>query len=233
VACAWHPCNWSNYVGIVLSIKDLLNISSNGIPKVYSLSKTHSKYVIRAPIEQVKIVIVDNVGCIEYLLGELRDASDCLLLLLRFLLRQSLYERDILMKGHRRARSLLFERENSLVWAIFLLLLPFFTVRYPRKTQLFILRLLESQGVGRATLRSEHTLSHELLETLLLLVTRSQRVLSRRGIRRTTILNSISSPLSLIPFGTVTHRLTVNCASIQVVSSGRIGLWRRTVGRLI
>jgi hypothetical protein len=128
------------------------------------------------------------------------------------------------MKGHRRARSLLFKRENPLVRAVFLLLLSFFTVRYPRKTQLFILCLLESQGVGRATLGSEHALSHELLETLLLLVTRSQRVLSRRSIRRAAILNSISSPLSLVPFGPVAHRLTVNCTSIQVVSSRGIGL---------
>lgn len=83
-----------------------------------------------APVEQVKIVIVDDVGSIEYLLGELRDAPDCLLLLLSFLLRQRLYERDILMKGHRGARSFLFEGENSLVGAIFLLLLPLFAVRY-------------------------------------------------------------------------------------------------------
>jgi hypothetical protein len=108
----------------------LLDISRNSIPEVYSLSKTHSKNIVLAPIQQVKIVIVNNVGGIEYLLGELRDTSDCLLLLLGFLLGQSLYERDILMKRHGGPGSLFFERENPLVGAIFLLLLPFFTVRY-------------------------------------------------------------------------------------------------------
>ena len=227
-----HPSNGSNYVSIVLSIKDLLNVPSNGIPEVYSLSETHGKNIILAPIQQVKIVIVNNVGSIEYLLGELRDTSYSLLLLLSFLLSQSLNERDILMKGHWRTWSFLFERENPLVWTIFLLLLSFFPVRYPIKTKLFILGLLQSKGVWRSALRREHALCHELLETLLLLVAWSQRVLSWRGIWRTTVLNSISSPLSIISFGSIGYWLTVNYASIQVASWWGVGRWR-AIGSLI
>ncbi len=86
VARTRHPCNWCYYVSIVLSIKELFDISSNGIPEVYSLSQTHSKNIVLTPIQQVKIVIVNNVGSIKNLFGELRDAPDCLLLLLSFLL---------------------------------------------------------------------------------------------------------------------------------------------------
>jgi hypothetical protein len=61
---------------------------------------------------------------------------------------------------------------------------------------------------------------------------RSQWVLSWGSIRRATILNSISSPLSLVSFDPVARWLTVNCASIQVSAWG-IGRWRRSIGSLI
>jgi hypothetical protein len=64
----------------------LFDIPSNGIPEVYSLSQAHSKNIVLTPIQQVKIVIVNNIGGIENFFGELRDAPDCLLLLLSFLL---------------------------------------------------------------------------------------------------------------------------------------------------
>lgn len=231
MACAGHPSNGGNYISIVLSIKHLLDISSNGIPQVNSLSEAYSKNIILTPIQQIKIVIVNDIGSIQYLFGELRDTSDCLLLLLGFFLSQSLNERDILMKGHRRPRPFLFERENSLVRAIFLLLGPFLPICYPWKTELFILSLLQGKGVWRSALCREHTLSHELLETLLLLVAWSQRILSWWSIWRTAILNSISSPLSLVPFYSIGDWLTVNCSSIHA-ASWRVGRWR-SIGSLI
>ena len=130
MACARHPGNRSHYVSIVLSIKDLFNIPSDSVPQVYSLSETHSEDVILAPVKQIQIVVVDDVGCVQYLFGELRDASYCLLLLLSLLLGQSLNQRDVLVKRHRGARSLLFEREDSLVRAVLLLLGSLLAVGY-------------------------------------------------------------------------------------------------------
>lgn len=171
MACTWHPSNRCYYVTIVLSIKDLLNVSSDRIPEINSLCKANSKNIILTPIQQVKIIIIDNVRCIEYLFWELGDTSYGLLLLLCLFLSKRLNQRDVLMKRHGGPRPLSLERKNSLICPILLLLRPLLAISDSRETKLFILGLLQGKGIGRAALCREHALGHELLKTLLLLMT--------------------------------------------------------------
>jgi len=102
------------------------------------------------------------------------------------------------MKRHGRPRTLFFESQNSRTLAIFLLLKtasgsPLFAIRQPREPQLFFLSLLESQRVWWASLPGKQTLSHQLLETLLLFMARTKRILCGWSTWRTTILDSFSS----------------------------------------
>jgi hypothetical protein len=102
------------------------------------------------------------------------------------------------MKRHGGSRRLFFESQNSRTLAIFLLLntpsgSPLFAIRQPREPQLFFFSLLESKRVWWASLPGKQTLSHQLLETLLLFMARTKRILCGWSTWRTTILYSFSS----------------------------------------
>ena len=219
-ARAMHPGNWSYYFSIVFGIKYLFNISCLSVPQVHSLGKAYCKSVILAPIKKVKVIVIYYVGSIKYLLWELRNASESLLLFLCFFLSKSLYQWYILMKRHRRAGSLFFERQNSLIRGIILLQYTLLAISDPREPQLFLLSLLKSKSVRWASLASEHTLSHQFLETLLFLMTGAQRILSRWIIRGATILNSIYCVLTGCPWLVL---LAVNTSASIILSWGQVG----------
>lgn len=96
----FHPRNGCHDVLVVLGIKKLLYLSSNCVPKIYSLREADRQNVIRAPVQEIQIVIVNQVWSIEDLLRKLRDAAHCLLLVLSFFISNRLNQREVLLQRH-------------------------------------------------------------------------------------------------------------------------------------
>jgi hypothetical protein len=100
-----HPWDRCYYFTIIFSVKYLFNIAGFCVPQINSLSEAHSKHIVLAPIQEIQVIIINDIWGIKNLFGKLRDAPQCLLLLLSFFLCKCLDQGDILMKS-----------ENAFLW---------------------------------------------------------------------------------------------------------------------
>jgi hypothetical protein len=44
------------------------------VPEVQLVAESHGEYVLRTPVEEIKIIVIDEVGCVE---DPLRSGGDC------------------------------------------------------------------------------------------------------------------------------------------------------------
>jgi hypothetical protein len=143
----------------------LLDLSADGIPQIDSLGEAHCQDVVLAPVKQVQVVVVNQVGSVQDLLRKLRDAPQALLLLLGFFFGYGCDERHVVGEGHGGSGLLLLEGEHSLVGEEGGGL-PVVEVSDFHSLVFLLLSLLGRDRVRGTPFTSKQTLSDESLETL-------------------------------------------------------------------